>query len=409
MRILVIVEPARFDFYNYLSKEDTYEYILLWHEKASKMDLPLASLPLKFTKVIFWNDYISPRKLLSEIKPDKIIFFEIIDLRQIALIVTGNKLRITTFYLEHGAAGDREAAITLWWDKKLYKEYKLPYFSKRIKTGFKDIIRSKIFYYSVTKGFNSLASYIKYLKLPFVMLRMLPNKALAYNKFPERTPAYSIIFNEINFEQFELYTGIPRSKALFTGVPAFDKFYTADCKEEEHLVYIDHPYYEERMLNWNKDHHRMIAEKLFAFAELNNIKLYVKLHPVSNRKNWEQYSFNKQYIEILQNGDFNDLYLKSKLILGFSSSLMTGFLCARKNIVLLGWHPQPHIFGVDFSKTGICHLSFSPDDLENNYSYWVNNNLTLENNGLYMNFLKKFNSPFDGQARERIIGLINKL
>ena len=92
--------------------------------------------------------------------------------------------------------------------------------------------------------------------------------------------------------------------------------------------------------------------------------------------------------------------------MGFSSSLLTGFLCAKKNIALLGWHPKPQIFGVDFSKTGLCHQSISLSDLHTKFQFWVNNNLTIINNNEYAAYLKRFNYPFDGMATERVIASI---
>src|SRR5206468_7595157 len=99
-------------------------------------------------------------------------------------------------------------------------------------------------------------------------------------------------------------------------------------------------------------------------------------------------------------------YLQAKLILGFSSSLLTGLLCARKNIVLLGWHPKPGIFGTDFSKTGLCHVSLVTSDLQKQFSMWANNNLARNNDAAYKDFLNQCNNPFDGKATERVIEAI---
>ena len=165
---------------------------------------------------------------------------------------------------------------------------------------------------------------------------------------------------------------------------------------------------ESNILDWTPEHHKRIAKTLFEFAEKNKLKLYIKLHPFSKRSNWENYEFDKSYVEIIQDGDFAQLYLQARLILGFSSSLITGLLCAKKNIVLLGWHPQPGIFGVDFSQTGLCHTSFSPTDLLEKYTDWVSRNLAVENATAYDDFLLKCNYPFDGKATERVLKIITE-
>jgi hypothetical protein len=407
MKILVVVPPERFDFYNYLSKLGNHEFVLLWHIDHNEMQLPLDDLPLKFDKIIFWNQFTTPKKLLQNVRPDKIIFFEIIDLRQIALIVAAKSLGISTFYLEHGAAGNRDAAI-IRWNEQTFTKHKLPYLAKRLKNNLYDIVKAKLFYYSNVNGFDTLDSYKRYFITPFQMLRSLPNKVLSKNRFRERVPKYSIVFNQINFEQFELYTGISKEDALFTGLPQFDKFYSNQHREEDYVVFIDHPYLEEGILNWTPEHHKNISEVLSRFAESNKVKVYIKLHPISNIKNWECYNFNSKYIEIIQFGDFTDLYLKSKLILGFSSSLITGFLCAKKNVVLLGWHPTPHIFGMDFSKSGLCHTSLNIDDLIKKYNHWINENYCNDVDK-YEAFLKECNYPFDGKATDRVLQAIQEL
>ena len=81
-------------------------------------------------------------------------------------------------------------------------------------------------------------------------------------------------------------------------------------------------------------------------------------------------------------------------------------LCARKNIVNIGWHPNPQIFGVDFSKTELCHLSLLPNELEVNFDYFEANNLCLKSEMKYQEFLREYNYPFDGKATERVIETI---
>lgn len=409
MRILLIVPAERTDWYDYLStNEQQHEYILLWQEKASMEKPSLPQSNLQFSKVICWSDYATPQALLRSVAPDKIIFFEIVDLRQIALIVSARAKKITTFYMEHGAAGNKDTAITRW-AEVTFKQHKIPYLINRFRKSFFDVLRSKFFYYSGTAGFNSLRSYSKYLGLPIKMLSGSPNKVLSENTFRERVPTYAVVFNRINYGEFKLYTDIPEKDALFTGVPFFDKYFRPDIATGEHVVFIDHPYLEESILGWTSEHHAIIANSLFQFAEKNQLKLFIKLHPRSDIERWNSYKYNPDYISIVQQGDFTELYLAAKLILGFSSTLITGFLCAHKNVVLLGWHPEPQIFGMDFSQTGLCHASLSPDDLNDKYDFWQQQNLSVGNTAAYDAYLKECNYPFDGKAAKRICTAINTL
>jgi len=382
------------------------EWILLWYEKPVHVKGNLAEIPFPFKEVIYWGDYLTPARLIKKVKPDRILFYEIIDLRQIALIVTASAYQVPTYYSDHGAAGDKEATIK-YIQTKTFKNHTLPYLINRLKNHFFDSLRSKLFFFSVFKGFRSRASYIKYFLLPFKMLRRSSHEVLLHSKFTERIPVIPIVFNEPNYEDFESYTGASKEKIFFPGVPFFDQYYRDSYSTADYLVYIEHPYYEDQLANWTFEHHQFVARKLFAFAEKNKVKIYIKLHPRSDLKIWEGYTYNKEYIEIIQSGDdLTFLYLQAKLILGFSSSLLNGFLSVKKNVVLIGWNPEPHIEGTDFSSTGLCHASLDINELDTKYQYWLNHNLAVENELNYQAFLKKYNYPFDGKARQRIIQVL---
>jgi hypothetical protein len=404
MNILIITNPIRIDLYNYLKTDKDNFYEVLWFENIKEFEKTETKLDNLFINQHFWNDYSTPKKLLSTIRPERIIFTEIIDQREIALIVAANYLNITTFYLEHGSAGDKETAIKRQYSSFADKMIRLKrVFLKSLFTSFFNVIRVKFFYYSNIIRFNSFQLFYNYCKLPFLMLWHLPNKALSLCVFRERVPKYSIVFNELNFEEYQLYTGISKAEALFTGLPFFDSYYQSNLITDNHIVYIEHPMLESNLLEWNKQHHKKIAEALLNFAKKNKVKLYVKLHPISDMSLWDPYKNISPFFEIIQFGDYMKLYLSSKLIIGYSSSLITGFLCSKKNIVNIGWHPTPQIFGVNFSDYNICHQSLNVEDLESSFDYWINHNLTELNKNDYCNFISLFNNPFDGKATERVI------
>ncbi|MBS1630821.1 MAG: CDP-glycerol glycerophosphotransferase family protein [Bacteroidetes bacterium] len=407
MRILIIVQPDRIDHYQYLAQDTTSEYCLLWYEKRELVQVNFEQLPIKFSTVAFWKDYATPKALIKKLQPDKIVFFEIIDLRQIALISAAHAMGISTFYLEHGAAGDRNTTIARW-QEITFVGSKLPYLFNRLRKALPDVIASKYFYYSQQSGFKSLSSRLKYNFLPFKLALKGPNEGLSESIFPERIPKYAICFNQANLEAFQTYTGISKDKALLIGIPFFDHYFRSEHKIGNYVVFIEHPYLEQKNFNWNDDFHSKVAHTIYAFATKRKLKVYVKLHPRSNMANWSRYNFDPQFVEIIQEGDYTQLYLESRLIIGYSSSLMTGFLCAKKNIVLLGWNPEPRIFGSDFSATGLCRKSLDMSDLENKYDYWVANNLCNESEN-YQAFLKRYNYPFDGKATQRVIDAIHSL
>ncbi|MBS1645325.1 MAG: hypothetical protein JST36_09835 [Bacteroidetes bacterium] len=406
MRILFIASPDRPDWYDYLGQDTSIKYSLLWHESKA-MDFELnADFPIKFERQYFWQDFSTPQKLLNAVCPDKIVFFEIIDFRQIALIVAAKAKNIPTFYVEHGAAGDAQTAISRWNEFDFTVNFTAK--AKRFFGSFGKVVRAKYFYYAACGGLRSLGSLWMYLTIPFKSLGALPNKVLANNIFEERVPENCIVFNRKIREQFAVYTGLKESDALLTGIPFFDKYHRSLPISKDYIVYIDHPYCEDGIFGWGKEHHASVAAQLFAFAERRNLKVLIKLHPRSNKQLWESYSFDASLVQLLQFEDCTNYFLESKLILGFSSSLLTAFLCAKKNVVLLGWHPVPEIKGTDFSQYGICHTSFSPSDLNSEYDRWCSTNLCVDSLG-FDKFIIENNDPFDGKATERVLKAIKTL
>jgi hypothetical protein len=207
-------------------------------------------------------------------------------------------------------------------------------------------------------------------------------------------------------EEYALYTGITEKQALLSGVPFFDQYFRNDVACGDHIVYIEQPYLEPGLLNWNMAHHKKIADTIRQFSIDTGRRVYIKLHPRSDRSLWESYSFDPNLVQVVQHGDFTDVYLSAALILGYSSSLITALLCAKKNVVLLGWHPSPHIFGADFSRTGLCHVSFFPEELKIKFSEWAANNLAIRNKEAHDKFLYIYNYPFNGKATERVLNAI---
>lgn len=406
MRVLLIVQPEREDFYQYLSCDDKSEYVLLWSEKAGQSQKRLPFIKHEF----YWTDYATPIALIKSIKPDKIVLFEIIDQRQVALIVAANAIGVSTFYLEHGAAPDIDIELEIINPSLRFIKQRSSYVLKRFFFSLGFVLKTKFFYFSSLHFTNSITSFTKYILLPFYMQWNAPKKALLRIAFAERVPKYSLPFNEANFEVYKLFSGAKPESAHYTGIPMFDSYHQSRPDSPENgIIYIEHPFLESDFLGWNETHHKKVAETLFHFANETHTPLLVKLHPRSDLKRWKSYNLHSEYFEVVQQGNFTDRYLSAKLILSYSSSLIAGLLCAKKNIVLLGWHPEPRIFGADFSKTGLCHISMEMNELFTNIESWTDNNLVLQHPDLYNKFLKRNNYPFDGRAAERIVHAIRTL
>jgi hypothetical protein len=396
-KILLLFPIKRIDVFYFFENDLGNDYFIL----DDIEHLPTDFNGVNFIKAMYyWDDYLTPRQILSKIKPDKIIFSEIFDIKQIALCITANHLNIPTFFIDHGVYTSAEES------EKTHTALEGSIFRSKIKkltTSFIKIIKNRFFYYSVITSV-SRKNLISYLKLPLSSF-----KALKKISFEERTPANFILFCKKNISRVDQIYFIKNKKLFLTGFPYYDNYFSLKSRNDGHIVYIEHPYLEDNDLGWNKKHHEEIATKLNQFAIKNRIKVYIKLHPRSNINYWRNYNFSTEFIEVIQFGNFEDIYFNANLILSYSSSLLIGFFSAKKNVVLLGWHPIKKILGINFFEMGLCHISFDINDLEKSYHYWSENNISEKNENEYIKFIDNYNFPFDGQATSRIFNVITNV
>lgn len=398
MRVLLVAEPSRRDWFDYLAADPELELELLWRESPDEAGEP----PPFVRREHFFRDHATAVALLSAIRPDRVVLMEIIALREVALIVAARSLGIPTFYLEHGAAGDAAAA------RARFAEFPV---GARVRRSLERLLHLRRvaevrwFYLSVAP-LVSARSLPQFLSLPVLLAALAPTRALTRLKFAERVPETCVVFSRANLEEFALLHGDVGYDAALTGVPFFDEYHRPElARDPDSVAYIEHPYLESGLLDWTPAHHRKIAEALAAFAVERGKRVLVKLHPRSSLDLWRGYRL-PDAVEVVQHGDYVERLLSAGLVLTYGSSLATGLLCARRNLVALRWHPTPQSFGVDFSETGLCHRSDRVDELATRADGWLAENLAEARDGQYRAFLDRFNAPFDGRARERVRALI---
>jgi hypothetical protein len=399
-RIVLIADPLRKDTFEYLIKDgDGIEWLILWDYEGIRHELKPG------LKILYWKNYKTPADLVKKIKPDRIIFLEIIDMWQIPLIIHCRKYGVATFFLEHGVGNTVEHVLKRFEENQSISDKAAFYFRKLFSSPGR-VLRNRRFYYASLADVKSPGSAFSLMLLPLFFKIYTPVKALSRLKFPERTPQYALLFNENNTAPFLIYNLIKKENIVLTGVPFFDGYYSDEVKEENYVLFIEHPYLEEKLLDWNLDFHSKVANALLEFSKKTNTRVIVKLHPRSDIANWRKYNFPEELIMLAQKPLPEKEFINAKLVLGYSSTLVSAALCAKKNVIFLGWHPAPQIFGIDYSETGICHKSLDPNDLNKKYSEWINNNLCVQNPLKYNSFIKSFNYPFDGKATERLISFI---
>lgn len=405
MRIVIISDPARDDFHGYLLEQlKAHELYLLWHYDRQSYSYDVAAKVPPHVTLLYWKEFRTPEQLISMIRPDRLLFFQIIDFWQIPLIIAAHHLKVSSFFVEHGV-GNSVATVMERFRELPPLSTRLAGYVRKIFSGTLRILHNRSFYLSVSR-YLPKNQRGRYLQLPWFYKKYLPLEALSKLKFRNRTPHYAILFNRNNIAPFLLYNEMEEEHIFTEGVPFYDKYFVAIPKASSHLVFIEHPYLEEGILGWTDAFHEKIARTLEEFAREQSRPIVVKLHPRSSRANWERYSLDPELIRIRQREDVTTELLEAEMILGYSSTMLNVLIACKKNIVLLGWHPVPKVFGDDYSKTGLCHLSLLPEELLTRFDHWKNNNLTENNPEAFEEFIREYNHPFDGRATERTIAAV---
>ena len=118
MKILIIADPARLDYFDFITSADSSikKWELIWDYKYSERSEKKDLLTLANDKPIsihYWSDFFTPYELIRKINPDKIVFFEIIDLWQIPLVIAARKKGVSTFFIEHGVGNSVEQDLII--------------------------------------------------------------------------------------------------------------------------------------------------------------------------------------------------------------------------------------------------------------------------------------------------------
>lgn len=404
-RILFVAPPDRPDFYRYLEQDASNEYHQIWFDTPAEMAESGCATPGFVRQTHFWGDHATPARLLRAVRPDKVVLMEIIDLHQVALVAAARRMGIPTLFLDHGAAGDREAYLNRIQSERTFLSRKLLGLLRR-PSRLWSFLKTRFFYLSAASA-CSPASRPAYLLLSLRLSVRPVMQVLRSTRFPERNPAQFILFSEANADQYRICFDFDDQSIHRTGVPDFDRYFRPNKLEaSQHLVFIDHPYLEFGLFRWTEEHHEKLARTLERVGRAHGCVVNVKLHPTSDLSRWESYQLDPRHVRILRAGDFDDIYLSARLILGFASSMLTGFLCARKNVVLVDWHPSPLLVRSNFSSYDICHVSTELHQAEDAIPLWASRNRCEENAEGYEAFLARYNTPFDGRAAGRILGVL---
>lgn len=384
---LIVCDPSRKDIYEYLLRDD-YNYFCIWGE---------IGLSKTFTKVdvLTWEKVKNIKQFLIKNKIEKVIFYNLSYIREISLMIIANEMRIETIFIDHGSGLDFKSISSIITTTKIIS------LKKNFIKQTSNFVKIRIEYLSCTRyiSYKSLYSFFRFVLL---LSYFSVTVALRKSKYKERSPQKWILFNLNNIQYHSFAQDLSKNSTYITGIPYFDEYVNAKCSSSGYIVYIDHPYLEQRKHEWDEDHHKKISNILFELSR--KYKIVVKLHPMSDPGLWKSYKNKSPNFEIIQDANLKELLLNSSIILSYSSTLLIPLILRRKKIILLGWHPEPHIAGVDFSEFNVCKTSLDLSQIEESVNIILKGDES-STKGI-LTFEQKFNNPFDGHAKQRILNLI---
>lgn len=397
--ILFVIQSFRVNLINYL-KEEFQQFCILTNEKFTIKDDNLA--------IFYYQSYKTPELLLLDLKPRKIVFFEVFDFQQIALCIAANRLNISTIFLDHGLMGGVE-----FYDEVNKKNIVKNLTSRMsfIFKEFKSILSNRFFFFSSFKYIRGFNEKKKFIELYFFIEFVSSYHAFKLNYLNDRIPKRFILFNKKNVEiRNALYhfSSFPEIKIDITGVPGIPLL-KKQKQLSKNILFITQPFTEQKLHGWNKKHNDILKNRLAKFAsENNNLNVFIKLHPLSNISLWtiNKIPPNLFIIDKISNGEENSFYSSFSLILGFNSTLMLWFLSNRFNVVTLNWHPDKSRTNIIDNLEKISHISNSMNDLDKNFNIWFLSNKIHHNPEEYEKFLENYNPNFDGKASKKILNIL---
>jgi len=267
--------------------------------------------------VLYWNNFNSPYQLLSEAKPDKIIFHDIESFLQVSLNIAAQNTGIQTLVLEHGLRGDYEVEIAL-------QSYTYTSTIAK-KTGTKSTEDPKLsvknksslqFYLNAFK-FKNIASLFHFLLFPFIRKKYGLTVGLYKCPFKLREANTYINFTNHNASYILKRDRVSIKKIISIGNPCFDDIFIQLGKiiknSANYYLLIDCPYCEQSVFNMKKETKAAFYIKLNTFCLSHNSTLKIKLHPQS---------YGAEYLPLHDNIEYLREYNIAELIANAKACFM---------------------------------------------------------------------------------------
>ncbi len=316
-RFLIIgINSDRPDLIQLLPENQEFKYLFLNYKNRQLNTENLRS----GDEFIYWEDFKSAQKLLSEIKPDKTIFITAESYLEVFLLMLCRQKSILTYHLEHGV----KTYKTLELRNKL--DSSQAQLSPEVTFSYK--LWHKLFIIRTWLGLSEKKIAYQYYKTRSQKSSFDTHLLI---KSPLRRPEEYITFSTKIFEcQKKLDHLNNDTKIHYVGFPNIGKYLDiiAPSSLRKRIILIDQPFHEQGVFGWTKEEKKNVLSSIVSIAIKNNLDFYIKPHPVNDRKIYHEI----EGIKIIE-GDLLDRLPEFNIYIGFFSTLLIPLACL-KNVVI---------------------------------------------------------------------------
>ncbi len=398
-RILIVGNYNRQDFLlPFAQIKDTVD--LFFIEFSSKRDITNHAY-LDYGKAIFWKDFSSGYELLTEINPKKIFFYFIETYNHVALNVASQSLGIKTFHIEHGIRNYESVSGLSEESRKDNSGHLHKFNIFRIY----EKMKTRLFFTNTIKKSNTTdgKNLNKYFK---IRSQNSIFQTFSIEKSSYRIPNHYISFSPEAVKFHVISDHLPDQHPIsYTGIPIFDKYHSIKTSNElkDNIIFIDQCFPEQQIRGWNQEHRYKLIEQIERLIlKPKKLKLFVKIHPISDIKIWNKLAEKFENIVLLVgDDDFMKKLSENRIILGFTSTLLLPLMVQKHTICFsLENHPNNQKISGFLTESKVIDPIFSIKEL----AECIDNvdRISTEQSKFKKDFEYKWLYKFDGKSQERL-------
>lgn len=293
----------------FLKLKDEIDFVILWGDQPGK-DLPFPQ--------IYIRNYRTPYQLLNEVRPDKILFFNINSYPQIAVSLAASNRKIPRYHMHHGIHHADNLEINL------QKEKEGMHVRKRLISNF-----SSLFFYFSALRLRNLDQVFPMIRFGWVRKKRDRTVAISKSKFKARLPDWYINLSPHNAIITRRLDGLNSDdRFIYIGHPFFDEILTSlnnlkagsKGKDGKYFLLIDFPNKEDilEFKLMTADGKWAFYRKLSQMAASVGCRLKIKLHPFSKG----EFDYKDDNTDLIREGNVADLIHHAEECFSFFSTLI---------------------------------------------------------------------------------------